>query len=98
MSKNSFGIFADAVLMKRLGKVVPFTFLEVTGPDAKAIVDAALGEKSRGDVTPNAAGTGYTVSGLSEKAALLALENCALVDVGEPAQGRKVEAEPAQAS
>lgn len=91
MSKNSFSIRATVMFHPIFKKTTPVTYLEVTGPDAKSIVEQALGEKSRGDVEnhPEIAG-GYIVTGLSEKAAVLALENCALVDAGEPPQRKTV--------
>lgn len=86
-SKNTYAIVA--AVYPAFGKVMAATALEVTGPDTKAILDQALGAKSRGDRNPNGAGTGEIVTGLSEKALVLALENCALVDAGYAPQGRK---------
>lgn len=98
MSKNSFAIRAAVMFHPIFKKTVPVTYLEVTGPDAKTIVESALGEKSRGDVQPNAEGTGLIVTGLSEKAAMLALENCALVDAGESPQRKTAAAKDDDAS
>jgi len=86
MSKNEYALKSAAYNHPVFRKVVPTTYIEVTGPDAKQMLDAALGQKSRGDVTPNATGNGFIVTGLSEKAAILAMENLALVDAGEEPQ------------
>lgn len=98
MSKNVFVIKAAAYLNPVFKKIVPVTFIEVTGPNSKELIETALGEKSRGDVDQNAEGTGHIVTGLSEKAMLLALENLALVDAGQPPQRKKAAAEAEDAA
>ena len=86
MAKNTYSIRSAAYMHPVFKKVVPTTYLEVTGSDARDMLEKALGAKSRGDVAPNAEGNGFIVTGLSEKAVILALENLALVDSGEEPQ------------